>query len=329
MRPDFVNPGAIGVVLFFLLLAALPLAAEDYLLALMVLILQYAYLGLAWNIMMGFAGQLSLGHALYFGLGAYVTGGLLVLGGMSPWVGLPAAAAASAVMGAIVGYFGFRFSVRGIYFALLTIAAAEFARILFDHWQYVGDSGGLFLPALAEDSNPLIALRGGPMLFYYVLLFLTVFAFLLSASLMRGRIGFYWRAIREDEQAARALGVRAFRFKIAAVALSAGMTGIAGGLFALLNGSLFPHTVFGMAVSIDILVGPVIGGVGTLFGPILGAFFIIPLGELARDLTETFRIYGLNSLINGAVLIAVVLFMPQGLWPWLVERVARWRGRDA
>ena len=329
MRPDLVNPGAIGTVLFFFVLALLPLTAGDYLLALMVLILQYAYLGLAWNIMMGFAGQLSLGHALYFGLGGYMTGGLLVLGGVSPWIGLPVAAATAAVMGAIIGYFGFRFSVRGIYFALLTIAAAEFARILFDHWQFVGDSGGLFLPAVTEDTNPLAALRGGPMLFYYVLLFLTVSAFLLSASLMRGRIGYYWRAIREDEQAARALGVKAFRYKIAAVALSAGMTGIAGGLFALLNGSLFPHTVFGMALSIDILVAPVVGGVGTLFGPILGAFFVIPLGEMARDLTETFGIFGLNNLINGAVLIAVVLFMPQGLWPWLVNQLRRWRGRDA
>ena len=139
-----------------LALVAVPLVASDYLLTVLILILYFAYVGQAWNIMMGFAGQLSLGHALYVGLGAYAAAALYVHFGVSPWIGLWAAMAVSAAAGAVIGFLAFRFGVGGVYFAILTIAFAEFARIGFDHWSWLGGSAGFFLPVANYTRNDLL-----------------------------------------------------------------------------------------------------------------------------------------------------------------------------
>ena len=178
-----------GLVLLSVLLGlliALPLAVNDYLITVLILILYFAYVGQAWNIMMGFAGQLSLGHALYVGLGAYAAAALYVHYGISPWIGLGASIAVSAVAGAIIGFLAFRFGVAGVYFAILTIAFAEFARIGFDHWSWVGGSAGFFLPVANYTRSDLWNLRGSPTMFYYLMLALTVAAFILCHAAAQG-----------------------------------------------------------------------------------------------------------------------------------------------
>ena len=232
---------AIAAVMFFVALTLLPLVVGDFYLTVLSLIFLWACVGIAWNLMMGFAGQLSLGHALYFGVGAYIMAILTERYGVSPWLALIPTAAVPAVLGIIVGALGFRFTVRGVYFALLTIAFAELARILFEHWEYVGKTGGFFLKALTAQNEPLKSLRGGAMFFYYALLITMLLSWIISIVLVRSHIGYCWRAIREDEDASRALGVQAFRLKLLAVAISAALTGIAGSWFALINGSLFPE----------------------------------------------------------------------------------------
>ena len=320
---------AAAAVLLVCLLAVLPLVASDFILSVLTSAFLYAVVGIAWNIMMGYAGQLSLGHALYFGTGAYVVAILSERFGVTPLIGMAPAFLLPAALGVAIGVLGFRFGVRGVYFALLTIAFAELARILFEHWEWVGRSGGFFLSALTEANRPLVSLRGGAGFFYYALLATMVVAWGAAAALVRSRYGFYWRAIREDEEAARAIGVEAFGMKLAAVAVSAGMTGVAGGWFALINGSLFPDTVLGMRLSIDLIIAPIVGGLGTLFGPILGAFIVVPLNELAKELAQSSGINGLNLLIYGVLLFIVVLVLPNGCWPWLeklMQRIAeRWR----
>jgi branched-chain amino acid transport system permease protein len=298
-------------------LALFPLAANDFQMSVLALVFLYAIVGIAWNLMMGYAGQLSLGHSLYFGLGAYAMAIMSERYGLSPWLSMIPAFLLSGLAGVLVGILGFRFGVRGVYFALLTIAFAEAARIVFEHWDYVGKTGGLFLSALNDANHPLLSLRGGAQFFYYALLATMLLAWAASALIVRSRLGYYWRAIREDEHAARALGVQAFRVKLAAVAVSAGMTGVAGAWFALVNGSLFPETVLGMRLSIDFLVAPVVGGLGTLFGPILGAFIVVPLNEIAKQLGQASNINGLNLLIYGVLLLIVVIVLPNGCWPWL------------
>ncbi len=282
-----------GLVLLAVLLAALIVAphfVNDYVLTVLILILYFAYVGQAWNIMMGFAGQLSLGHAIYVGLGAYTAAALYVHFGIGPWVGLLAAIPVAMACGAIIGFLAFRFRIAGVYFAILTIAFAEFARIGFDHIGYIGGSAGLFLPVAQYTRNDLWNLRGQPVMFYYVILALAVAALLLCQLLLRSRMGYFWLAIREDEEAARALGIDTFRYKMFAVVISAGMTAVAGVFFAFYYNNLFPEQVFHISRSIEIILAPIIGGIGTLFGPILGAFVLTGLSEGMTELLHAIGI---------------------------------------
>jgi branched-chain amino acid transport system permease protein len=306
---------------FFAVLAALPLVLGAFHLTVLSLVFLSAFLGIAWNLMMGFAGQLSLGHALYFGIGAYVQAILSERYGVSPWLAMLPAAALPALLGVVIGALGFRFAVRGVYFALLTIAFAEFGRLIFEHWGFVGRTGGFFLKALTAENQPLVTLRGGPLFFYYALLLTVVASFVLSVALMHGPVGYCWRAIREDEDASRALGVRAFPMKLLAVAISAALTGIGGAWFALMNGSIFPDSVLGMQMSINLIIAPIVGGLGTLFGPIVGAFIVVPINELSRDLAQSFSINGLNLFVFGILLMVVIKIGPHGCWPWLARRL--------
>jgi branched-chain amino acid transport system permease protein len=313
---------ALLLVLLVALIAA-PWFANDYLLTVLIIILYFAYTGQAWNVMMGFAGQLSLGHAIYVGLGAYATAALYVHFGIGPWLGLPAAIAVAVVCGAIIGFLAFRFGVAGVYFAILTIAFAEFARIGFDHFRWVGGSSGFFLPVANYTQNDLWNLRGNPTMFYYVMLVLTVAAFVLCHALLKSRVGFYWQAIREDETAARSLGINTFRYKMYAIVISAGMTAVAGMFFAFYYNNLFPEQVFHISRSIELILGPIIGGIGTLFGPIIGAFLLTGLSELMQELLHAlgFDVPGAKQVFYGICLLVVVMVLPDGVWPWLSRKL--------
>ncbi len=311
------------LAVFFALLAALPFFVGDYPLTILITMLYFAYAGQAWNIMMGFAGLLSLGHALYIGLGAYAAAALFTQFGISPWIGLLVAVPVAMIGGAVIGFLAFRFRVAGVYFAILTIAFAEFARIGFDHLSVVGGSGGLFLPVKQFTENDLWNLRGSPVMFYYLILAMTVAALIFSRVLLASRIGFYWRAIREDEEAALALGVRVFRYKMYAVVISAGMTAVAGVFFAFYYNNLFPEQVFHISRSIEVLLAPMIGGVGTLFGPIVGTFIVEGLAEGLRELLAFFGIDlpGAKQIFFGLSLAFVIIAAPEGVWPWLARRL--------
>lgn len=314
------RPLALLLALLAALVAA-PMVAEDYLLSVLILVLFNAYLGMAWNVMMGFAGQFSLGHALYVGLGAYAGGALFVHFGVSPWIGMLAGSAVSALVGALVGTLGFRFGVKGVYFALLTIAFAEFTRILFDHWGWVGASSGMFLPVANRSTNDPWLLRGSASMFYYVILAMTAALFWLCSFLLKRRIGFYWQAIREDQDAAETLGIPVFRYKMAAVMLSAVLTSLAGVFYAFYNNNIYPETIFSMHRSIELMLGTIIGGIGTLFGPVLGAVVLTVLGEWLTRVTEGSGLDGIKQLTYGVCLLAIVAFKPAGLWPWLRKRM--------
>jgi branched-chain amino acid transport system permease protein len=321
-----------ALVLLATVLAGLvvaPLFAGDYLLTTLILILYFAYTGLAWNVLMGFAGQLSLGHALYVGLGGYAAAALYVHYGIGPWIGMPVAILVSIVSGAIIGFLAFRFGVAGVYFAILTIAFAEFARIGFDHFDWVRGSAGLFLPVKNYSRNDLWHLRGAPAMFYYVILAMTVMAFVLCHMLLRSRIGYFWQAIREDEDAARSLGINTFRYKMLAIVVSAGMTAPAGVFYAFYYNNLFPEQTFFILRSIEIILGPIIGGVGTLFGPVLGAFVISGLAEGLQNLMTSYGIDtpGAKRVFYGACLLLVVMVLPNGIWPPLARLLRLDRSR--
>jgi branched-chain amino acid transport system permease protein len=311
----------LGVVAVALLVA--PLIAGDYLLTVLILILYFAYIGQAWNIMMGFAGQLSLGHALYVGLGAYTAAALYVHFGIGPWLGLLVAVPVAALAGAFIGFLAFRFKVGGVYFAILTIAVCEFARVGFDHLAWTHGSSGLFLPVSQYSGNDLWLLRGRPVMFYYILLAATALAFIGCRALLQSRIGYFWRAIREDEEAARSTGIDTFHYKMIAVVISASMTSFAGVIYAFYYNNLFPEQVFHISRSIEIILGPIVGGVGTLFGPILGAFVLTGLAETLNTVLAALGIDlpGAKQVFYGVCLLLVIMTLPDGVWPWLARRI--------
>ncbi|TAK47303.1 MAG: branched-chain amino acid ABC transporter permease [Xanthobacteraceae bacterium] len=315
-----------GRVLIAMLLAALiatPAFADRYVISVLILVFYFAYVGQAWNLMMGFTGQLSLGHSLYVGLGAYVAAGLWLHAGIGPWLGVFAAIAVAAAVGSVTGWLSWRFGIEGVYFALLTIAFAEFTRIGFDHIDMLGAAGGLFLPVNAEEAGQWWNLRGGPLLFYYLALALVAGATLAVAWLRRSRLGYQWVAVREDSEAARALGVDVFRAKMIAMLISSGMTAVGGVFYAFYHRNLFPGQVFEMGRSIELILAPIVGGLGTVFGPIIGAFILTPLGEALIAATERsgFNAPGTKAVFYGAALIAIIYLVPSGVWPWIARRL--------
>jgi branched-chain amino acid transport system permease protein len=321
-----VSPERRAAILLTLLgaaLIALPWVAGSYVLSVATLILFFAYTGQAWNVMMGFAGQLSLGHSLYVGLGAYAAAGLFFHYGIGPWAGVWLAIAICVAAGAVIGLLAFRFGISGVYFALLTIAFAEFTRIGFDHIQWLGGPGGLFIKVEQREAWDLLDLRGTPRMFYYVMLVLTTGAFALCAWLLRSRAGYYWQAIRENEEAAQALGINTFRWKMLAVVISAAMTAVSGVFFAFYYNNLFPEQIFHISRSIEIILGPIIGGLGTLFGPILGAAVLTILADGITELMALagLEIPGVKQVFYGLCLLVVVMFLPHGIWPTIARRL--------
>jgi branched-chain amino acid transport system permease protein len=318
---------ALALALAALGLLVFPRVGSDYALSVATLILYLAAAGQAWNLMMGFAGQLSLGHSLYVGIGAYAAGSLFFHFGMGPWLGVWVAVACAMVAALLIGGLAFRFGISGVYFALLTIAFAEFTRIACDHVDWLGGPGGMFLEVAQRDRWDLAHFRGPPSMYYYAALALALGTLSICAWLSRGRAGYYWRAIREDEPAAQALGIDTFRWKLAAVLVSAALSAVCGVFLAFYQNNLFPEQVFHISRSIEILLGPVIGGVGTLFGPIVGSAVLTLLSDGVSELLAAlgWELPGTKQILYGLALLTVVVFLPNGIWPALH---AAWQRRD-
>jgi branched-chain amino acid transport system permease protein len=193
----------------------------------------------------------------------------------------------------------------------------------FDHIEWLGGRGGLFIKVAQREHLDLANLRGPPAMFYYLMLALTAAAFAFCAWLLRSRAGYYWQAIREDEPAAQALGINTFRWKMLAVVISSAMTAVAGVFFAFYYNNLFPEQIFNIGRSIEIILGPIIGGVGTLFGPVLGAAVLTILADGITEVLAAFgvEIPGVKQVFYGLVLLVVVMFLPHGIWPPVARRL--------
>jgi len=306
-----------------LVLVAAPLVADRYLLSVLILVFYFAYLGQAWNVLMGLVGQLSLGHALYLGLGAYISAGLWTLYGVGPWIGVFIAIPVAAIAGLFVGWLGWRFAIEGVYFALLTIAFAEFTRIGFDNLQITGASAGLSMSVNSPGFDKWWNLGGGPLEYYYLSLIMAVAATILVAYLRQSPLGYRWLAVREDPEAARAVGINIFRARMIAMLISASMTSVGGVFYGFYYHNLFPSQVFDMGRSIELIMAPIIGGLGTVFGPVLGAFILTPLGEGLTRLTEMLGIDtpGVKLIFSGLFLMVIISLRPDGVWPWLARRL--------
>jgi branched-chain amino acid transport system permease protein len=309
-----------AVVAVLLLLPAFPSLLNSYAVTIFTLIFFYGFLGQAWNIVGGYAGQLSAGHAAFVGVGAYTSAVLSVQYGLTPWLGMLVGGVLAGALGAVIGYLGFRFGLRGFYFVLLTVAFAEVCRIVATNTEPLGGAIGLYITFTGD---PRQFQFQDPRAHYYIALVLLLVASAVVWSLERRRFGIYLGAIREDETAAEALGVNAFRVKLVAMVLSSFLTGLGGTFYAFYLLSLQPSAVFGIPLSVEIVIRPIVGGAGTLLGPILGSFILTPLGELSRFYFGQGGHHGAHLIVYGALLVAVVLFLPQGAYPFLARLFRR------
>ena len=308
--------GRIAAVLAVVILAALPAVLSSYAITVFIFIFFYAYLGQAWNIVGGYAGQLSAGHAAFVGVGAYTSAMLSMQLGLTPWIGMFVGGLLSAALGAVIGFLGFRFGLRGFYFVLLTVAFAEICRIVALNTDAVGGALGLYI---TFTGNPRQFQFQDNRVYYYVALALMLAATGLVAALEHRRFGEYLKAIREDENACEALGVNTFKYKMLAMVVSSFLTGVGGTFYAYYLFSLQPNSVFGIPLSVEIIIRPIVGGAGTVLGPVLGSFILSPLGELSRIYLSQGGWSGLHLIVYGLLLIVVVLFFPQGAYPTLVK----------
>jgi branched-chain amino acid transport system permease protein len=282
-----------------------------------VLALFYALIGQSWNIAGGFAGQLSFGHVVFFGAGAYASTILQMRFGFNPWWGLPAGALAGAAVGWVIAFLSFRAGLKGSYFALITLAFAEVLRIVANSVSITGGGLGMLIPARPSAANFQFAERIG---FYYLILALTAASIAIAIWLKRSRFGAQLAAIRENEDAARALGINAFREKIKVLMLSGAVAGVGGCFFAQYFLYIDPTIVFGIDKSIEMLLVSMIGGAGTVYGPLIGAVLLALVGDVTRAMSS---VQGLSLLLYGALLIVIIAFLPNGLADLFRRRVRR------
>jgi branched-chain amino acid transport system permease protein len=299
----------IQIALFALALAALTMVLDSGVwLTFLMLTLYSTLLAQSWNLLGGYGGQFSFGHAAFFGVGAYVQVIAQNTGGLDAWTALALAIAGAAAMGLVVGALSFRYGLKGSYFALVTLAFAEVLRIGAVTVDFTGGGVGMMLPLKESLATMQFGSRRG---YIAVIGGFVVLALLVTAWLRHSRFGAGLQAVRDNEDAASAIGVNPLRVKLGAIGLSAAFMGAAGAFYVQVFQYLDPGIAFGAHVSVEALVGAIVGGMGTLWGPVLGAVVLHVLADLTRNLFG--QLPGLNMVIYGTVLVVIVMFLPRGL----------------
>lgn len=318
------------------------------LLNVLLLIFLFGYWGQCWNILGGYAGQLSLGHAAYVGVGAYTSTLLYVNFGVSPWIGMVAGAGLAGMFGLLIGFLSFHYRLSGPYFALATIAFAELVRLSALHLDFTGGSLGVLIPLSEDDFWNFQFTAKTP--YYYIAFVMMVAITGLVYWISRSRLGYYLHAIRQDEQAAAAIGIDTTRYKLIATTLSAALTGAGGTFYAQYTQYIVPDDLISISLSIEIILRTIFGGSATVFGPIVGSFLLTPLAEATRILFAEsgsgvavvqmfasdapvsdklaayidFLMHGGGGggalLLYGVILIGVCIGMPRGVLPWFQQR---------
>jgi branched-chain amino acid transport system permease protein len=304
-RRDLIIAAALAVIA-----APVPLFVKDvYVQNIMVLTLMYAALSQSWNILGGYCGQISLGHALYFGIGAYTTTILFTKFGVLPWFGMLSGGAISALIAMALGYPCFR--LRGHYFVIATIVIAEIALLLVQNWDWAGAALGIEIPVRGDSWLKFQFTRSKLPYFYFALVLASI-AWLVTWWLEDSKWGFWWRAVKDNPDAAESLGVVVFNSKMGAAAVSAFLTAVGGSFFAQYVAYVDPESVMGFHLSLLMALPAVLGGIGTLWGPVLGAVILIPLTELTRSFIGGSG-RGVDLIVYGTLIVLISLARPEGL----------------
>lgn len=323
MIPNFRHPRAyVGMAALSLLLLVPLLANSPFVYHLFVLICIFGGLATAWNIVGGYAGQLSLGHAVFYGIGSY-TGALLISNfGINPWIGMLVGAAISAVVAAGISYPTFR--LRGPFFALASIAVLEVFKLLTVHQgSWTGGAAGLSIPLNIGFKWMIFREKWAYLLIAFAMLLVTLWV---AWYIRQSRLGFYLVAVREREDAAKAVGINTTRVKLIAAVISAALFSAIGTFHAMYLTFIEPSAAFSLDLSIQVAMFALIGGLGSISGPLAGTILVLPLAELARGWLGTFG-SGTHGLIYGVVLVIVVLTMPKGIVGQFGVRIRDWIDR--
>jgi branched-chain amino acid transport system permease protein len=341
---------ALGLVLFLVAIAALAIfpqfVKKPYVLHMGVILFLAIIQGQAWNVIGGYTGQYSVGHAAYFGVGAYATMMLLENNRIAPWWGIWAAIAAAILLSLLIGSITFR--LRGPYFVLASISVAEIIRLAALHFKgFTRGAEGILLseiPTLHAFGQEIEFITKRP--FYYAGLALAVVSIAANWAVQHSKLGYYFQAIREDQDAAHSLGINLPFYKNVALAISAAFTAVAGGLYAMFVKFIDPNIAFGLDVSVQIVLICIIGGIGTILGPVIGAMVLVPLSEILRNPRGLVQIGVLSPgssfvefveanlsnahlLVYGILVVVVILFAPEGVVGVIRKSTASVRRRQA
>jgi len=297
----------------------LPLASSNPAhLNLAILVLMAAQLGVAWNLLGGYAGQVSLGHAAFYGVGAYTSTLLLLNFGINPWLGMLAGGLVAAALSFAFGWSCFR--LKGHYFAMATIAVVEIVQIVFTNWEYAGAAVGLTIPMNQRGWGAMVFADKQP--YYLLALGLLLLTLATTWAVERSHVGYYLRAIKDEPDAARSIGIRIARYKQVALALSAFFTALGGSLYAQKELYIDPGSVLTTALSIKMALVSILGGVGTMFGPVIGAVVLTTIEELTRAAFGGSG-RGTDTMIYAGLIVLIAVYYPSGLVGWWRERVRR------
>lgn len=309
VRTEWVRGGLIALLLALLLALPLFLASRPFELRLLTVMFLYAAMGQAWNLLAGYAGQTSLGHGMFFGIGAYTSTMAAVGIGLNPWLGGLLGSAVAASVGVVIGLACFR--LKGHYFVIATLVLAESLYLAFADWEWVGAAMGLDLP-IEEPSLLAFQFHRDKRPYYYLALALVVGATALVVWLDRRKMGHVLRAIRDDEEATRSLGFSPMRYKLIAMALSAGMIAFCGTFYAQFVLFIDPPSVLSLQLSVMIALVAIVGGIGTASGPIVGAAVLVTISEYARIwFSGSGR--NIDLMLYGLIIMAVAVYRPAGI----------------
>jgi branched-chain amino acid transport system permease protein len=312
-----------AIAMMAVLLALLPvLVHSNTVINALVTAMIIALAALGWNLLAGYGGQFSFGHAAFFGAGAYGDAILQTRYGINAYAAMLAATAIGAMVGAVIGTLSFRSGLRGSYFALITLAFAEVFRIIANATPWTGGAAGTLIKLQLSVANFQFASRR---VYFWIILALVIAAMLLMRGIERSRFGAYLVAVRENENSASALGVDTFTVKLKAITLSAGLTALAGAFYVQYFLFVDSSIAFGTWISIEALLAPIIGGIGTVFGPLLGALALYFLGEFAKAIAG--RIPGIDLALFGILLVLIIAFARDGLQGLLARLSLAWRRR--
>jgi branched-chain amino acid transport system permease protein len=276
----------------------------------MIMVFLFAMMGVAWNILGGYAAMFSFGQAAFFGIGAYTSTILLMNYNVNPWVGLFAGGVLAALMGAAIGIPCS--NLRGHYFAIASIAFAEIVRIHFNNWKFVGAAEGLSLP-LQPESLGNFMFHSSKVPYYYIILVFLLLSVLICWYISTSRMGFYLRAIKESHELAKGMGISFVRYRLYAIMISAFLTAMAGTFYAQYILYLDPESVLILPISVQVVLVAMLGGAGTIMGPVIGAAILLPLSEVTR-VWLGYKGTGVDMMIYGALIMLISAYQPQGVW---------------